>query len=177
MASRRITKTMAEEAANAMGAKVYKDKLQAAGAKIDEAVEKIARKYIPAPVIACVGEYKSYFSTSNAASCTTLNDRGYRENYITGKLSFPIPSNSTYITVNREEYNVLNSLSKRKKQIENEKETFIEQMYDALVALKYDKNVEKELPEAMQYINFPEVKAVPMPVFTGLRDILAKANK
>ena len=50
-------------------------------------------------------------------------------------------------------------------------------MYDALVALKYDKNVEKELPEAMQYINFPEVKAVPMPVFTGLRDILAKANK
>ena len=47
-------------------------------------------------------------------------------------------------------------------------------MFDALVALRTEKNVEKELPEAMKYLVFPEVKAVPMPVFTGLRDIIGK---
>ena len=34
-----------------------------------------------------------------------------------------------------------------------------------------------ELPEAMKYLTFPEVKAVPMPVFTGLRDIIGSIKE
>jgi hypothetical protein len=176
--NRRITKTMAEEAASNMKKKAYSKKIEKAYEKLNAAGEELVRKYIPAPVIACVNEYSTYFGYSTGASITAIKEHpdGWtsRESNIPVKLSFKIPGNSTYITVEAKEYETVRKLHAKAKQLEKERDEFGEQVYDALVALKTEKNVEKELPEAMKYLVFPEVKAVPMPVFTGLRDIIGK---
>jgi hypothetical protein len=93
------------------------------------------------------------------------------------KLSFKIPSNSNYITVSCEEYEAVRKLYAKAKQLEKERDDFGDQVYDALVALRTENNVEKELPEAMKYLVFPEVKAVPMPVFSGLREIIGSIKE
>jgi len=176
--NRRVTKTMADEAASKMKEKAYAKKIAKANEKLNEAGEEIVRKYIPAPVIACVNEYSSYFGYSTGASITAIKEHpdGWtcRHPNIPVKISFKIPGNSTYITVDAKEYEAIRKLHAKAKQLEKDRDDFGAQVYDALVALKTEKNVEKELPEAMKYLVFPEVKAVPMPVFTGLRDIIGK---
>ena len=176
--NRRITKAMADDAASKMKEKAYAKKIENAYKKLNEAGQVIVRKYIPAPVIACVNEYSSYFGYSTGASITAIKEHpdGWtgRHPNIPVKLSFKIPSGGSYITVDAKEYESIRKLHAKVKQLEKEREDFGDQVYDALVALKTEKNVEKELPEAMKYLEFPEVKAVPMPVFTELRDIIGK---
>lgn len=176
--NRRITKTMAEEAASIMKKKAYSKKIEKAYEQLNASGEVLVRKYLPAPVIACVNEYSTYFAYNTGASITAIKEHpdGWtsRETNIPVKLSFKIPSNSTYIFVEAKEYVAVRKLHAKCKQLEKERDEFGEQVCAALVALKTEKNVEKELPEAMKYLLFPEVKAVPMPVFTGLRDIIGK---
>ena len=178
--NRRITKTMAEEAAAMMKKKAYGRKIENATAKVNAAVENLVRKYIPAPVIACVNEYPTYISYSTGASITTIIDKNgwtTSASAIKGTLTFKIPGNSTYITVEAKEYETVRKLHAKAKQLEKERDEFGDQVFDALVSLRTEKAVEKELPEAMKYLVFPEVKAVPMPVFTGLRDIIGSIKE
>jgi hypothetical protein len=179
--NRRITKDMADQASAKMMKKAYVRKIDNAKEKINKAVEELVRKYVPAPVIACVEEYATYFDYTSSASITAMRDGGKwgptKENYICGSLSFKIPTNSRYITVDRKEYDALKKLEDKRKQLNEQQADFGKQVFDALVALRTEKNVEKELPEAMKYLVFPEVKAVLMPVFTGLRDIIGKIKE
>lgn len=52
---------MADEAAKKMKEKAYSKKIDEAYEKLDAMGEELVRKYIPAPVIACVNEYGNYF--------------------------------------------------------------------------------------------------------------------
>lgn len=178
--NRRITKTMAENASAIMKQIAYGRKIENANEMVNAAVENLVRKYIPAPVIACVNEFTNYFGYSMGASITTLIEKnGWRTkaSAIKGSLTFKIPSHANYINVDGNDYDALLKLYNKRKQLEEERDKFGDQVYDALVALRTEKAVEKELPEAMKYLEFPEVKAVPMPVFTGLRDIIGKISK
>lgn len=173
--NRRITKTMAEEAAAMMKKKAYGRKIENATAKVNAAVENLVRKYIPAPVIACVNEYPTYISYTTGASITTIIQKnGYTTtaNTIKGTLKFKIPSNGHYIKVESKDYYELLKLDRTRKLLENLRDDFGDQVCNALVALRTEKAVKKELPEAMKYLVFPEVKVVPMPVFKGLREII-----
>ena len=109
-----------------------------------------------------------------------------KENSSIGTHSFyavPIPNGTLTFdelldeAMDGKEYDALLKLDSKRKQLEKERDEFGDQVYDALVALRTEKAVEKELPEAMKYLVFPEVKAVPMPVFTGLRDIIGKIKE
>lgn len=176
--NRRITKTMAKEAASDMKEKAYSKKIEIACEKLNAAGEELVRKYIPAPVIACVNEYSTYFSYNMGASITAVKEfsDGWigREINIPVKLSFKIPDNSTYITVEAKEYEIVRKLYANVRQLKQECDKFGNQVFDALVALRTEKAVERELPEAMKYLIFPEVKAVPAPIFTGLNEIIGK---
>ena len=179
--NRRITKSMAEEAAASMKKKAYSKKIEMEAEKIDQAIEALVRKYIPGPVIACTNEYSTYIGYNTGASITAIreNPNGYlcRESCLKGKLTFKVPCNSNFITVDHKEYEAVRKLQIKKNAIVKQSEEFEQQVFDALVALRTEKNVEKELPEAMKYLVFPEVKAVPMPVFTGLRDIIGRIKE
>ena len=178
--NRRITKTMAEEAAAMMKKKAYGRKIENATAKVNAAVENLVRKYIPAPVIACVNEYSTYLGyTTGASITTTIEKNGWTTtaSSIKGTLTFKIPSGANYIKVDGKEYDALLKLDSKRKLLEKERDEFGDQVYEALIALRTEKAVEKELPEAMKYLTFPEVKAVPMPVFTGLRDIIGSIKE
>lgn len=171
---------MAKEAAAKMKEMAYAKKIDAASEKIDQAIEKLVRVYVPAPVIACTNEYDTYIGYCTVASITTITEHNgwsRREGAIIGKLTFKLPTNSRHITVSNDEYQALRKLQDKKKAIVNESEDLEMRVLDALVALGSEKNVERELPEAMKYIVFPPVKAVPMPVFKGLRDILGKIKE
>lgn len=174
--NRRITKTMAEGASAMMKKKAYGRKIENATAKVNAAAEELVRKYIPAPVIACVNEYTNYFGYTSGVSITTTIEKnsGWTTTAmsIQGELSFKIPRSANYIKVDGKEYDALLKLDSKRKQLKKERDEFGEQVYNALVALRTEKAVERELPEAMKYLVFPEVKAVPMPVFTGLRDVI-----
>lgn len=179
--NRRITKTMADEAASKMKKKAYSEKIEKAYEKLNAVGEVLVRKYIPAPVLACVNEYSTYFGYSTGASITAIKEHpdGWTscESNIPVKLSFKIPYNGSHITVSGDEYRDLLALKKEVCRLENERDAFGDQVYDALIALRTEKNVEKELPEALEYLVFPEVKAVPMPVFTGLRKIIGSIKE
>ena len=179
--NRRITKSMAEEAASCMKKKAYAKKIDEAKEKIDQAIEALVRKYIPAPVIAFTNEFSTYIEYCEAASITAIKRHPdgvtTKQLSIGGKLTFKIPRYCNYITVEAKEYDAVRNLLNTKNFILKVSEDFEQQVFDALIALRTEKNVEKELPEAMKYLRFPEVKSVPMPVFTGLRDIIGKIKE
>lgn len=166
---------MAFKAAAKMKDKAYGSKIENAQSKVNAAVEELVRKYLPSPVIACVNEYPEYFNYCTSASITTiLNDKGsnFTSCSIRGKLTFKVPYYATSIKVENKEYDVLLNLNLNLRLLEKECETFGNRVYDALLSLRTEKAVEKELPEALKYLEFPEVKSVPIPVFTGLRNII-----
>ena len=178
--NRKITKTIAYNAAATMKEKAYGRKIENATANVNIAAESLVRKYIPAPVIACTNEFSEYIEYTNFVSISKVVDNGLwttAATAIRGKITFKIPNASHYFKVDGEEYDALLILDSKRKQLEKERDAFGEQVYDALVALRTERAVERELPEAMKYLEFPEVKAVPMPVFTGLRDILGQIKE
>lgn len=178
--NRRITKSMAEKAAAIMKRKAYVQKIENVKAKIDSEVEKLVKKYVPTPVIACVNEYPEYFSYTTGVSISTIVEtQKYTKLLppILGALSFKVPYNGNYIKVENCEYDALLEIDKKRFQLEKERDKFGEEIRNALVSLGTEKAVERELPEAMKYLIFPEVKSVPMPVFAGLRNIITKMEK
>ena len=182
--SKRITKTMANEAVGKMKKVVYGAKIEEARAALNKHGEELVKKYIPAPVIACVNEYSDYFGSNHGASISTVVTKpsGYTTNktYIAIKLSFNIPNHSAYINVQLDEYEELKVLLDKVDAVVNEANAFERKMFDALIALKTYKRIKEELPEALEYIDFPDdcdLKAVPMPIFNDLRNIIKGIKK
>ena len=174
--NRKITKTMAKAASDMMKEKAYGRQVDDIKKKLNVAAEKLVKKYIPSPVIACVNEYQSCFDVVTYACISTIIEKnGYitRQGSIVGKLSFLIPSASKYINVDRTDYDELQVIYRKLNSLTKEKDAFGEQVYNALVALGTEKKVQAELPEAIKYLYFPEKKELPSPIFTGLRGVIA----
>lgn len=174
--NRKITKDMAKKASDMMMEKAYGRKIRKVTHEINDVIETLVRKEVPAPVLACVAEYSDYFNLTSYVGITTIRETKcglISANRIFGCISFKVPSICSYLKVDCKDYDDLLKLETKRKALQKKKEEFGQQVSDALLALRTEKNVEKELPEAMKYIVFPEVKALPMPVFTGLRDIIA----
>ena len=60
--NRRITKTIAEEAASLMANKAYKNRIDRLIESINKEAELLVLKYIPQPVLAVTKEYKDYLN-------------------------------------------------------------------------------------------------------------------
>lgn len=176
--NRRITKAMAEDAAFQMKKKAYIDKIENATELLNEAGEKLVRNYIPAPVIACTEEYSQFigYTTIALISAFTVTYSGYnrREPEICVSLSFKIPINGKIVIVSSSDYEIVRKLYDKVKELERMRDEFGKEVFKALISLKTEKAVEKELPEAIKYLNFPEIKSVPMPALTDLRKIIEK---
>lgn len=166
---------MAGVAAVKMATAAFGSQINLAKKRVYVVVEGLVRQYVPYSVRAVVAEFPSYFEKGKHAYVTTSRTRadGYvgHEEYIFGEISFYIPSASKYILVCSTEYNELKKLNMRVKTLEQEKDDFQQQVYDALIALKTENKVRESFPEALPFIDFPEEVHLPAPVFETLRQI------
>ena len=103
-------------------------------------------------------------------------DEPYRSDYISVALPFFVPIGSKYIMINRTDYIALQKLDAEISRIKKECKEFGEQMVSTLVSLRTEKEVRKQLPEALQYIDFPIEKALPEPIYSEIRFKLQKAQ-
>lgn len=182
--SKRITKTMAQKAVEKMKKAIYGARIEEARAVLNKHGEELVRKYIPSPVIACMNEYSNYFDSNHGAciSSVVTKPSGYttHKTNIAIKLSFNIPNHSAYINVQLDEYEGLKVLLDKVVAVVSEMDAFGSKMFDALIALKTYKRIKEELPEALEYIDFPEEfddACVPMPIFNDLRNIIKGIKK
>lgn len=178
MSSIRITKSMAELAALKMAEKAYNNKIKEAQEDIDSEVEKLVKKYIPAPVIACVNEYDKYFYGYTHANITTSkeNPNGWncREDSIYGNLTFKLPASIGMIEVSRNEYKDVRKLYDKKSSLVVDKDKFMDNIINALLSLKTYNKVKEQLPEAIKYIEVPSGTMLPAPIYTELNNLIAK---
>lgn len=172
--NRRITKSMAHDAAKRLKIKVYGKNVEDAQKTLNLAVESLVRKYIPKPVIACVNEYYNYFSNSTSADVTSIMIDAYgtsRRKYIRGCLSFKVPS-CTVVVADVAEYETVAVLKKNLDDLVKEQNNFGEEIEKALCSLRTEKSIREALPEALPYIDFPEIKSLPSPIYSDLRALL-----
>ena len=182
MTNRRITKEMATWAAEDMKNAVYKEKIEKAKAARQKEADAFIRKCIPAPVLACVKEYKDYF----IADCRVrihayerkTEDGRYEGSYrhINSETSILLPE--TYYDY----YKILTTREECKKVIEaddaldelyKQSNSFQTQIENALLSLRTEKKITEQLPEALPYIKFPNDKSnLPAPIFSDIRAML-----
>ena len=132
---------MAEEASAMMKKKAYGRKIENATKKINEAVEALVRKYVPAPVIACVAEYSDYFDKTSNVGITTMRETKWglsSENRIYGLLSFKVPSICSCLKVDRKDYDDLLKLETKKKALQKQNEYLNSLLYGGDVDAVFD---------------------------------------
>ena len=165
---------MALAAAERMANKAFETKIADAKKAIDEAIEKLVRKYVPQEVIDICKKYPDFFSMTTYASVSAYKDKGYRENWISGTISFTIPCSAQSITVTPDEYVHVKELLGIKKSVAINKENFQNEIYAALLQLNTEKKVRDNLPEALKYIEFPKEKQLPACKFDDLNKAISK---
>ena len=176
--NRRITKSMALVAAKKLKIKVYGEKLEEAQKSLNLAVESLVCKYIPKPVIACVNEYYNYIPYSTCADVTSIREDDYstfRRKYIRGFLPFKVPL-CTVLDADIAEYETVAVLKKNLDDLVIEQNKFGEEIENALYSLRTEKSIRESLPEALPYIDFPEKKSLPSPIYNDLRALLIGIN-
>ena len=119
--NRRITNSMAKDASVLMKKRAFDKKIENVKAELNAAIENLVRKYIPAPIIACVNEYPTYFHYTIGASITTnvegSNGWTTRASYLKGELSFRVPDGGNYLYVENIEYDVVKKIDDKRKML------------------------------------------------------------
>lgn len=175
--NRRINKTMALSAAERMADKAFADKIAEANKAVNEAIERLVRKYVPQEVIDVCKKYPQFFSMTTYVSVSAYKDTengACRENWIYGITSFTIPYAAQSLTVTPDEYAYVKELSGRKKSVVSNKENFQNEIHAALLQLNTEKKVRDNLPEALKYIEFTKEKQLPACQFDALNKVLSK---
>ena len=166
---------MALDAAERMANKAFETKIADAKKAINEAIEKLVRKYVPQEVIDICKKYPDFFSFVTSVSVSAYKENGsYRENWITGKISFGVPYAAQSITITPTEYAKVKHLVDLKKSVESSKEQFQNEIHAALLQLNTEKKVQENLPEALKYIEFPPEKQLPACQFDDLNKAISK---
>ena len=168
---------MALEAAERMADKAFAEKIADANKAVNGAIERLVRKYVPQEVISVCKKYPQFFSMTPYASVSAYKDtenRTYRENWISGTISFKIPCSAQNITVTHDEYVYVKELLGIKKSVLINKENFQNEIHSALLQLNTEKKVRDNLPEALKYIEFPKEKQLPACQFDDLNKAISK---
>ena len=168
---------MALSAAERMADKAFADNIAEANKAVNEAIESLVRKYVPQEAIDVCKKYPQFFSVTTYVSVSAYKDtenRTYRENWISGILSFTIPYAAQSLTVAPDEYDYVKELLGIKKSVAINKENFQNEIYAALLQLNTEKKVLDNLPEALKYIEFPKEKQLPACQFDDLNKALSK---
>lgn len=180
MTNRRITKTMALDAAYKASEKLFSERIQKAREALRDRAEEIVKLHVPYPVQAVIKEFPDWISKTDGVCLYKNVDTQYglrRSSYVDCKLSFYIPYACNYLLVNEEEYDELVKLKLKKDRTIQDREDFEARLFDSILALKTEKRINESMPEILPYIDFPVEKNLPSPMFDDIRAQLRKLNK
>lgn len=169
--NRRITKEIAEYASKRMAAKLYNSMIENVDYEIVSLGYLYAQRYIPCDVLKVLKAYPNYFNIARTLTFRCGKEGKMLEG-INVTLEIPLPTYGRYINLNEDEYNQLYPLFKRKKDLTRRRDDFISNMKTTLYSLKYENKVKECLPEALNFMEFPPEKNLPVPVNTELRNLL-----
>lgn len=167
--NRRISNDMAVRASRAMAKALYGERIESSFKVLQSACENYVIKYIPMPVLQVTKEYERYFELFNDMTFSCFNS-GDSPLFCT--ISFSVPRFARHIKLGKNDFQALRILFKKYRKLRAESQSFESRIYDALKTLKDEKNVVESLPEAVKFIEFPEVKQLPSPIFNDLRVLL-----
>ena len=172
---------MAQSAAEKIASKIYNDKLEELDNQINLLAELYAKKYIPGDVLRCCEKYPSFIGTNGVIYISTQIETatGYKSTseYIKGGLSFQKPRACDYLKVTNEDYNALRRVYDERKRVETMWNACMQEVCSSILALKSENKIKEHFPEALDYIVFPAVYALPAPKFDAIRILLKNAKK
>lgn len=159
---------MASDAAERMAQKVYEKKIANALAELSALADELAKKHIPAPVIACTREYPNYIE--NSRSVYLCNGR---KDSIPSVISFAVPYASRFIYISDDEYKGVDTCFEKCCGLKDDRLKFYKKVESSLLSLCTAKRVAENFPEAMDYLDFPQEKQLPALALNELRQIVA----
>lgn len=169
--NRRITRVIAGEAADAIAAAKYNEKLGELHQDLSLIAESMIKKYLPYPIRAIVLEYPSYFETTKYvlfSAVNPANQYGMKFNWLGIEVNMQIPKSCKYITMSCEDFLSFKKLHDKYSRVQENKKMFLEDCYKALVAIGSESKLKEQFPAAIPYVNFPEVVQLPAKVYSDL---------
>ena len=173
--SKRITKEMADDAAEELSEIAYGNKLESAISKNKDFVDSLIQKYVPKAVLACAKEYPRYFHKSSHFDMNLENSSSYSNtlcqdcNYDEG--SYAINYYQGYTPISKEDHHKAYKLEIAVKELRKAKSDYEYKVSNALRMLQTEKRVKEQFPEALPYLNFTDSTALSLNL-NNLRDLL-----
>lgn len=170
---KRLTKAECENAATELAKIAFDKKIEEAGEKLKKVGDELITLLIPMPLLACLREYKEYFTdksnrivvrsratTYSSAICCTANDVN------------PIGERKIFL-IDDKTYKYVQGLRDEERSLRRKKENYKTEVSDVLYALRTKRRIEESFPEALPYLSFDDEKSnLPAPKFDNLRSLL-----
>ena len=152
----RITREMADNAAEQLAKSAYDKKIEDAQIELKTKLEGIITKYIPEPIIMMMSEYGDIFE--KAGRIYIHDGKGNYSYYHESSINIP-PLKTITVSVDdyndvKRTYDLLNSLIGARRKYKTD-------VSDALcLSLRTEKRCSEDFPEALPYLNFSGTTAV-----------------
>ena len=169
----RITKSMASTAAQLMACKVYDNQIKAANDALCQHVSCIMANKIPDVVLQVCQQYSEMINATNYVYAY-WNGRRYG---VTLPYKVPYNERSVLEKLRKEDCDKIVGLCKNILIRECDKENYRSKVESTLIALRTKQNIEKDFPEACDFIEWPGEKSLPTPVVLfELRSLIRNAK-
>lgn len=168
MASVRITKTMAEEAAKRIVTAEFEERIEQAKKKRDEYIDALVKQVCPNPIIQVTKEYHSYIYCNKLIAIRSPGGRIDKYG-----IKFNVPY-YTVIDVSSEAYAKAIKLQRDVEMEYERRKEAQDRWKEIILGLGTLKRMQEELPEAVEYVSWPTVKALPSVQYDDWRMALRK---
>lgn len=168
--AKRLTREMADDAANELAKIAFDKKIELAEKQEKEFGDYIITAYMPKPLQGVMKEYRSWF-TNMRASIGCVDASGIQKNLLYIRTNLLVHYYLSPTKIAYEDYMNASQLFKRVESLKRDRSAYINKVSDALMQLRSEKRIKEAFPEALPYLNFTESVAL-VPQFEELRAML-----
>ncbi len=150
--SKNVTKSMAQQAAEKLSQKAYGKILEDARSSLHDRVDSIVRKYIPKPVFDVFAEFGDSLSSTTLVNFYYEREDGF-STYLHEQTTFEHVALS-YIRLSDADFEALKTARNNFDRAYIASSTYRKQVTDALFALRTERRIAENFPEALPFLNF-----------------------
>lgn len=164
---KKLTKSIARDAAQKLANKFYDEPIKKALLEYNNLSKEIYDKYVPNTVLSICTEYKKLFTFSKNYYVISESDpnNDIEMNTEDDHIIYNLPN----IVISNEDYAECKSAYKLLYKLRDAKSEYINKVSDVLFALSSFKRISENFPEALPYINFSSVTSI-IPNYNNLRN-------